>query len=37
MINENEIFHVIIIGYGSSGIDGGIEFEKTESNLNYLI
>jgi monoamine oxidase len=34
---ENEIYDVIIIGCGPSGIGAGIEFEKMESNLNILI
>jgi protoporphyrinogen oxidase len=33
MAHENEIFDVIIIGCGPSGIAAGIEFEK----INYLI
>jgi UDP-galactopyranose mutase len=34
---DNEIYDVIIIGCGSSGIAAGIEFEKLKSNINYLI
>jgi monoamine oxidase len=37
MNNENEVYDVIIIGCGSSGIGAGIEFELIKSKLNYLI
>ncbi|CAF3082077.1 unnamed protein product [Rotaria sp. Silwood2] len=34
---SNNIFDVIIVGCGPSGIGAGIEFEKMKSNINYLI
>ena len=37
MVEEKEIYDVIIIGCGPSGIGAGIEFEQSQSNTKYLI
>ena len=37
MSRENEVFDVIIIGCGASGIGTAIEFEKGQSKMKYVI